>query len=752
MSAGPFSLSAAVVRHRRWIAFAWLALAAVLLPRARHVAEFLDVGASVRGSESAEVERLLAGPLASQYARIVVLVIGGTPSPATPAGSALLREIADSVRLAPQVMAAFSWLDRPDSLFLPRTGGGTFIIVGLAASVATPDRLIGPLRSRTETLAARLQARQPGLTLRWTGETALNVDLRETSGTNVRRAERRALPMTAVLLLIAFGAIVAALLPVFCGGLAIVLALGVAAVLARTWPLSIMLQSLVSMLGLGLGIDYALLTVSRFREGLDAGHDPVMAAEDAVRHAGHTILLSAAAVAVGFVALLSVPLNEIRAIAVGGMLIVTVSALLATTLLPGLLAMIGGRVDWGPIGRRTRGAAGSTDRWRRLGRSVTTHPARALALGAIPLVVLAAQATRLRTGLPRGNWLPATMESASALADLGAMGRASVIQGIRVVVEFPAAHPVTRSAGWNALGLLSASLRADSRVERVRTAIDVAGEAGMGRSALTFLPDSAFRGLVSSDGRLALVEVLPREEVTPDELMAWVRELRASSIDRMSLPGVRLLVGGLPAFNADYSDAAAGQLLQVVELVVAGTLLALLTGTRSILVPVKAVALNLLSVAAAFGALTLVFQEGAGGRLFGLAVPLGSVFSTLPVIVFCIVFGLSMDYEVFLITRVMEERHAGRSDQDAIIEALGTTGRVITSAAAIMLVVFLAFTAGDFLFLKMLGFTLAVAVLLDATMVRMVIGPALLQLAGRWNWWPGTDAAGGGWRARPRSP
>jgi RND superfamily putative drug exporter len=223
-----------------------------------------------------------------------------------------------------------------------------------------------------------------------------------------------------------------------------------------------------------------------------------------------------------------------------------------------------------------------------------------------------------------------------------------------------------------------------------------------------------------------------------------VRGVRTTGAARSGVAGARVLVGGLPGFNADYQDAVAGRFREIVALVLGGTLIALFVGFRSILVPLKAVVLNLLSVAAAFGVLTLVFQEGHGARLLGVAEPLGAVFSSLPVIVFCIVFGLSMDYEVFLMTRVMEARRSGLADRDAIVEALGTTAQVITSAAAIMLVVFAAFTAGDFLLTKMLGFALAAAVLVDATVVRMVIGPALLQLAGRWNWWPGRAARVGG--------
>jgi RND superfamily putative drug exporter len=202
-------------------------------------------------------------------------------------------------------------------------------------------------------------------------------------------------------------------------------------------------------------------------------------------------------------------------------------------------------------------------------------------------------------------------------------------------------------------------------------------------------------------------------------------------------------VGGLPAFSADYERSVAGRFPGVVALVVGGTLLALLVGFRSVLVPVKAVLLNLLSVAAAFGALVLVFQDGYGVRLLGLEGPVDGVFPIVPALVFCSVFGLSMDYEVFLVTRVREERLAGRSDDEAIVEGVARTGPVITSAAAVMIAVFAAFMLGRFVLMKMLGFALAVAVLLDATVIRLAIGPALLCLAREFNWWPGERPAPG---------
>jgi RND superfamily putative drug exporter len=254
---------------------------------------------------------------------------------------------------------------------------------------------------------------------------------------------------------------------------------------------------------------------------------------------------------------------------------------------------------------------------------------------------------------------------------------------------------------------------------------------------LAALPPGVLRSFVSEDGGLAMLEVIPRESASPRELSSLVQRLRAADTVLVSSAGrAKLLVGGLPALNHDYERAVAGRFVQVVSLIVGATFLVLAIGFRSVLVPLKAIVLNLLAVAAAFGAVTLVFQDGVGASLLGLAGPLDAIFPAIPVLVFCIVFGLSMDYEVFLVARVREARLSGLGEREAIAHGLSHTGGLITSAAAIMIVVFGAFVLGDFLLIKMLGFALAVAVLLDATVMRLAVSPALLTMAGRWNWWP----------------
>jgi RND superfamily putative drug exporter len=306
---------------------------------------------------------------------------------------------------------------------------------------------------------------------------------------------------------------------------------------------------------------------------------------------------------------------------------------------------------------------------------------------------------------------------------------------LRVIVELPTDSIANTDAGWNVLDRLSKRLASDPRCYRV---ISITTIADGNRSSLLDLSRETRRTFLSSDGRAALLEVLPKSSVSLREQVDWVRELRKTGAPALTgVPGATLLVGGIPALNADYETIIRDRFPSLVALVVGGTLLALLCGFRSIFAALKAIALNLFSVAASFGALVLVFQDGHGCRLLGVPQGTGSIFPLVPIVTFAIVFGLSMDYEVFLVARVLEARRSGLSETDAIPEGMARTAGLITSAAAIMIVVFAAFTFGDFLVVKMIGFTLAVAVLIDASLVRIGIGPALLRLAGDWNWWPG---------------
>jgi RND superfamily putative drug exporter len=346
------------------------------------------------------------------------------------------------------------------------------------------------------------------------------------------------------------------------------------------------------------------------------------------------------------------------------------------------------------------------------------------------------------------------MESAVALRELTSMGRGAVVQTLRLTLELPPDVSAVDDSGWTATSRLARQLVADSAVARVRSLPGLLAPFGASLPRdvlLSTLPYDVRQTFVSRDGHMAMLEVVPREGLWPDQLTALVNRIRdMAPVSTTSVGTSMVRVGGVPALNMDYEDAVAGsrQFMRVVSLIVMATLVVLAIGFRSLLVPLKAIALNLLAVAASFGAVTLVFQEGFGASLLGVGGPLGRVFPAIPVLVFSVVFGLSMDYEVFLVARVREGRVAGLEEGEAIAEGLTHTARLITSAAAIMIAVFGAFMLGDFLLMKMLGFALAFAVLIDATVMRLAISPALLVIAGRWNWWPGERKA----EERPPSP
>lgn len=724
--------------RRFWLAGVVLAAVLALLPFSFHAERHLETATRIEGSEAGKFPGELANRFHSPFVNTVVLVIQGLPPADSSEGQQVLATIEQRLQKQLGVSGVVSYLDFRDPIFVGK-GGGTFILVGLASNEGSVELLVPGLHDLENSLQNELRGRYPKVEFELSGETPLNFDIRKASAEDVEHAETLAIPATLLLLLVAFGSVVAALIPLAIGELAIASALAVAGFLALRWHLSILVQNLSTMLGLGLGIDYALLMVSRFREATATEQDKFKCSSIAGRQAGRTLVISASTVAIGFLALLTVPISEIRSIGVAGFLVAGTSVLLSVTLVPALLAALGPHINAGHVPFLTtadaQGAARTEERWRRWGKLVVAHPWLAIILAGVPLLLLASQAAHLSTNVPGGDWLPSQAESVRALHSLEKMDRLGMVYSLRIILELPTDSIAQTDAGWNAVDRFGNQLASDPRCEKV---ISITTIAGSDRSQLTNIPRDTRRAFLSRDGRAALFEVSPKTSVTLNDQVTWVRELREKgAVALTGMPGATLRVGGIAALIADYQTIVKERFISVLELVVGGTLLALLAGFRSLFAAVKAIALNLLSVAAAFGALVLVFQEGHGIRIFGVPEGTGSIFPIVPIVAFAIVFGLSMDYEVFLVARVLESRRSGMSEMEAIPEGIARTAGLITSAAAIMIVVFAAFTFGDFLVIKMLGFTLAVAVFIDATIVRIVIGPALLRVAGDWNWWPG---------------
>jgi RND superfamily putative drug exporter len=729
-------IAATIVHYRRWFAVGCVIVGLVLLPLAPQTSTELEVGgATVHESEAASVDTLLKTRFAAPFTGNLVLVATGIPPLESVSGIDVLLEIVQAVRNIPSVTDVLSYIDPVDPIFLSEYG--TFLVVGIGAEEHRMDEVVLELRQATQTLQLQLRATYPKIELAWTGAGALDYDLRLTSARDAAEAEQRVLPLTLMLLFVVFGSVVSALCPVVIGGLGVALSLGAAVLISPFWPMTILLQNIVTMIGLGIGIDYCLLMLGRFREEMFISSDPERAAIKSLQTAGHTIVLSGSAVAIGFAALLVVPATELRSIATGGLLVVSFSVFIATMLLPGILTWLGSRVEAGRLWR-PRGAAGPSQRWQTWGRWVTARPVLVLMIFGLPLAVLALQSRHISTDIPSGTWLPEHMESTQGATALQKMGKSGIVQTIRVVVEFPTGKAADSEQGWREVIRLTEHFEGDDRVARVNSLPRLLGVDTAEQARKAIIPPELRAAYISHEGKLASINVVPSETASAGALMRFVRELRNMNTGSHSRPeGTRVLVGGLPALNADYQDAIGGSVVSIVLLIVIGSFVALLIGFRSLLGALKAAALNLLSVAAAMGVTVLVFQQGYGAQWLGVAQPLDGLFPAVPIIAFCVLFGLSMDYEVFLLSRVAEGVRKRMSNRDAIVHGLARTAGVITSAAMVMIVVFAGFAMGDFLVIKILGFSLAVAILFDATLVRLAIGPAMLQLGGRWNWWPG---------------
>jgi RND superfamily putative drug exporter len=740
-----------LIRWRGWVIAAWAALALLFAPRACRVEEVLALrGGASETTEAARANDLLKQAFPSPFADYVALVVRGPVRWTTPRFGVVLDTLRAATERRPYVSQVIAVGAIGESSFVSKDRRTTFLIAAL-----TPEFTSDISKSVVPDLRAAIRdalARAPGadgFDVKVTGFPALDHDVRTISAEDTERGEARALPPTLIVLVVAFGALVAAMLPVIVGVLAITIALGLVTIAANHLPMSVFVLNITTMVGLGVGIDYSLLIVTRFREELNRGLSPVDAAVRTIETAGSAVVTSGLTVVVGFAALVSTPLSDTRSVGVGGLLVVLTAVLLATTFLPALLAVLGRNIDRPRWLARPLARFHAPTGWERWARWLGHRPWRAVALGGVGIALLTFPLTQLRLGLPATNWFPPESESGQGLAALRDMGASGLLQPIRVVVQLPEDESALAARRLPGLKALTDSLRKDPRVREVRGVASI--RPGMSTlHLLLYYSDPAavrarnakfFDAYLSADQRITLLDVIPADTVSLAGMMDVARHVRSVVAHGVrGLAGTEIVVGGFAASNLDTQHELLRRFPATVGLVLGITAIMLFIAFRSLLVPLKAVLLNCLSVGASFGLSVLVFQHGYGGKLFGLEGPTEAIWVVVPVLVFAIVFGLSMDYEVFLLTRVKEVfDKTGRNDH-ATMEGLSATASTITSAALIMILVFGTFAFARVLAVQLVGFGLAAAVLLDATLIRMVLVPAIMHIAGRWNWWPGVRA------------
>jgi putative drug exporter of the RND superfamily len=792
------------------------------------------------GGDSERVQDLMIEEFGLSRANLVIVFESDNLSARSKEYQGAEDEALEPLRNMEQIRSVTTYADTKDQRFLSEDGNKTYALVGFNVSVAETQSLVDEVRRKV---------RSDELTTYITGPSAVYQDITNASAEDIRRAEKYAFPLALVILVIAFGTLVAAGIPVLIGGVSVLTALAALYFLAGVYDMSVYVLSIATMLGLGLGIDYALFAVSRFREELENNPIPE-AVSRTVATAGRSIFFSGLAVLIGLSGLLFFPFMFIRSIGVAGVVVVFVSVCAALTLLPAVLGILGHKVNALAV-RRNRGAVGAGF-WGRSAEAVMRHPVLVILIVGAILSALLYPVTHMKIGIPEASVLPDEYESragdeilkqefdyaslspmqivatvpqgplsAEGLEDGKQLGESvretdgvQSVESIYTIGETAAreyAEGVSEArneAEAEARGRIDALVeerynqleqeqiqegveeqtsqlvaaqgtlppgaeeQIRSQVEpEVRSRLEESGAREQIRSEVESelqqqvdeqvpnLPDGiSANGEITAQGvanYLKLPEARESEELqnTIDDFVAgdltllqsvteaspYVGAARETVGDVRSIEppeGVSFLVGGLSAGQKDFISSVYGKAPYAAAFVLGVTYLVLLYTFRSVFIPLKAVAVNILSLTASFGAMVFVFQDGNLSEVLNFT-PLGFVDATLPILMFCTVFGVSMDYEVFLLSRIREAYENGESNTTSVAKGLVATAGIITSAAAIIIVVTGAFAFSSVIITKAVGLGLAVAVFVDATIIRVLLVPATMRVLGHWNWWPG---------------
>ena len=549
-----------------------------------------------------------------------------------------------------------------------------------------------------------------------TGQAAIQHDLDPIFSKDLRKGEMIALPIAVLVLLAVFGLSVAVTMPFIFAACTVMATLAGVYVYAHFLTTATYVTNLVFLIGLGIAIDYSLLVIYRFREELLRGGDVEAAIVRTMQTAGRAVVFSGATVAIGLALLLFIPLPFVRSIGVGGFLIPLTSIAAALTLQPALLSLYGRRgVARIPLLPKRFRAEEDTGFWHRLATAIMRRPLAFLSGGAVLLVAAAIPVFGLQLTPGSASGIPQFPQSVQGFGVLKHSIGPGAISPTQVVVDSGRPGGVHEPRVQAAIGRLAGGIRADHETASLRVA-----------------PRQPF---VDPSGRYEELIVAGRDEYGSEAAQSFVHRLRGKLVPAAGFPtGVRVLAGGGPPQGVDFLDQAYRYFPWLVGAVLVLTYFLLMRAFRSALLPLKAVILNLLSVAAAYGMLVVVFKWGVGHDVLGLY-QINQIEGWIPIFLFAMLFGLSMDYEVFLVTRMREEWDRGRDNREAVAYGLERTGRIVTAAAIVMVAAFSGFVAGRIVGLQEFGIGLAVAIFLDATLVRAVLVPSLMALFGRYNWW-----------------
>ena len=716
-------LAAFVVRRPVLVLGVWVLVLLISIPISSHVPERLIASATkIQGSEADLVSNLLEKRFGLLPVERTILISQSK----LPSKDPRFLEFYNPLIKKLEFLEGVGRVTRFDAPSLLRLQSSDLSVTAtiLETRREKPEPVVDAIRAVVRSINLE------GTSFYVTGSSAVTHDFIVHAESDTKQSELTALPLTGLVLVLAFGALVAAGIPLMVGLASITISLALLFPLTQVMLISSFVQSVITLLGLGAGIDYALLMVNRFREELALGLAPPEAAANTMRTAGRSVAFSGLTVAIAMMALLVPDHTFVRSMGIGGILVIALTVLASLTAVPAALALLGHRVNSPQRFAFQLTASGRVNPfWSAWADRVMRRPWVSSLLVIGVLLILSVPALKMRFAYTGAFGLTTNIESRRGLELIRPLELGGALDTFELIVDLGrknAFDTATRAKFRTLENALSSQPDVRVVISPFLLARSDFKAGGVGDLA------ALSAGFLSQDRRYVHFSVIPKAPVHPSEIRAWEKRLR---LEASQLGFQRVLVGGAPIGAQEFSDVLVGSFPIAVALVFAASFVLLAVAFRSLLIPLKAIAVNALTVSSAYGVITLVFQHGWLAGFFGVPVDTAAIDSTLPLLMFAVIFGLSMDYEIFLLFRIQEAYLSGLNTRASIRAGLERSADVITSAALIMLIVFAAFIRGDVVANKALGLGLAVAVLLDATLVRLMLVPAVMVLAGGWNWW-----------------
>jgi RND superfamily putative drug exporter len=699
----------AVIRHRKAIIAAWIALFLVGGFAAANLGDLLSNRFSVPGSDAERGLTLLKDHMHERSDGAFTLVVqgkGGPPERAAVAAAAQRGARAIEGGRAGAIQRASSTV--------------SYVQISTPLENEDASKETPKIRDAIGTV--------PGATSYLTGYPALNHDTQPIYNEDLSKGESIAVPVAILVMAFMFGTVGGIVVPLVFALVSIPTTLGFVWIFAHTMDMAIYVTNIVTLIGFAIAIDYSMLVVFRYREELALHDEPHDALVKTMTTAGRATLFSGLTVAVGLGLLIFMPVPFMRSMGVGGVLVPLVSIAASATFLPAMLAVMGRGVNrWRVIPRRIlerRAAQDVTGGWHAFAMAIMRRPLLWGGLAASVLIALALAATDLHLTGGDNRGIPITTEAARGLKIMESTLGPGALAPQQVVIDTRRPNGAYDPAVVAAQLRLVAQLRRDPEVQRDTVLAPALVPRAVARQA----------NLVDDVGRVAQIRAAGRSDSGEDPAVDLVHRIRDDYIPAARFPAsTDVLLSGAPAFGVDFIDKSYGAFPWLVLAVLVISYLLLLRAFRSVFLPLKAVIMNLLSVSATYGLLTLAFQHG-WGEVIGLQSS-PQIESWIPIFLFAMLFGLSMDYEVFLLSRMREEWDQRHDNEHAVAYGLEHTGRIITACAIIMIAAFSGFTFGSFVGLQEFGFGLSTAILIDATLVRAVLVPAVMKIMGDWNWY-----------------